>query len=74
MRLEQGSHRPTQPFGFAFGLEGFLEVGDFDGGHDAIVVEISNRWKQHHTNSTNFEATACLERETSPGSHYLEEV
>ena len=33
-RLEQGAHRAAHPRGFAFGLEGFLEVGDFNGWHD----------------------------------------
>ena len=32
-RLEQRAHGAAHPRGFAFGLEGFVEVGDFDGRH-----------------------------------------
>ncbi len=33
LRLEQGAHRAAHPGGFALGLEGLVEIGDFDGGH-----------------------------------------
>jgi hypothetical protein len=38
-RLKQGAHGTAHPHGFAFGLERFLEVCDFDGGHKDILVE-----------------------------------